>query len=376
MYKLLYIAPPPIDISHLDGVAKKIMSQVKAFALRFHVKLIYRCEHDIFLYDIKNNKKIKIGSGKNKNDILRLAKQLVKGEHFDFSYIRYPNSDYFFLSLLRKMRNNKICTVVEIPTYPYEKEGNNNLRANIIRLFDYIFRKQLYKFVDRIVTYSDDNEIFGIPTIKTINGYDFDAVPFCQVENKRAIHFCAVSSMYQLHGYDRLIKGINDYYKNGGNKEIVFDVVGCGDMDHIWHSLVEHYDLSGQVIFHGKLYGSELDDIYRLASIGVNSLGIHRQNLLKESTLKTREYAAWGLPILSSSNVDAFDSDGNSEYVFRIPADDSGVDVKSVIDSYENLVNKLGFQKMRKDIRFNAENVCSMKKTLEPVVTFFEENIQ
>ena len=68
------------------------------------------------------------------------------------------------------MKNMNIRTVIEIPTYPYEAEGRTSLRGRVIQVLDKIFRKKLKKYVDRIVTYSDDKMIFGIKTINTING--------------------------------------------------------------------------------------------------------------------------------------------------------------------------------------------------------------
>ena len=135
--------------------------------------------------------------------------------------------------------------------------------------------------------------------------------------------------------------------------------------------MVNSYHLEDRVIFHGRLNGSDLDEMYDNAVIGVNSLAIHRQNLEFESTLKTREYAAKGLIILSSSYIDAFTSDDNLRYVCRVPADDSPINIKQVIEFYENLYQDNNIEMLRNQIRNSAKAVCDMPVTLHPVIDFF-----
>lgn len=372
--RLLYIAPPIIDIKMMDGVAKKIMSQVKAFSKEYDVLLLFRDNENVQLLYENEKKTIKMGEGKSKFDIIKVAFHLLKRESIDFCYIRYPNSDPIFLSLLKQMQKKGMSVVIEIPTYPYDEEGKESVKGRMINKIDKFYRKKLCKHVNRIVTYSDDDEIFGVKTIRTVNGLDFENVDLsdCIFEGK-TIHLCGVAAINRNNGYDRLIEGIKNYYDNGGDREIIFDVVGYGE-DYIlnhYKNLVNDYKLENRVVFHGRLHGKSLNDIYSTATIGINSLAIHRQNLKKESTLKTREYAAKGLPILSSSVVDAFDDIGNSKYVYMVSADDSPIDIVSVCKFIDDLYSVEDVNSIKRNIRKNAKAICDMIVTLVPIVNYF-----
>ncbi len=369
--KLLYVAPVALDFEKPNGVDKKIISHVKVFSSSFHTVLIYRCGFDVMLYRANEGKHERLMHGTSKLDILKAAKQLIKREAFDCSYIRYPMSEPRFLTLLRAMQKRNMKIAVEIPTYPYSKQGIDTWKGRLIKRIDKLFRGKLKRYVHRIVTYSEDKEIFGIPTIKTVNGYDFEQTPVVESIPPKAYHFTAVSGMSPLHGYDRLIEGMHRYYSAGGDRELVFDIVGHGEMSDAYAEMVRSYRLEERVILHGKLFGMELEGIYESSVLGVNSLAIHREGLERESTLKTREYAAKGLPMISSSYVDALDECGNENYVFRIPADDSPVDVAALLSFLDGLYAKEDLQSLRRAIRQNALSVCDMAVTLAGVTAFF-----
>lgn len=372
--RLLYIAPTRIDMEKLDGVAKKITGHVKVFQKNFDTDLLYRDDENVMLYHVNNSDFTTIGAGKNKVAILKTAFNVIDKEKYDYCYIRYPNSDPQFLKLLKKMKQKGIRIAIEIPTYPYDEEGKESIKGRVIHFVDTIYRKKIHKYVDGIVTYSKDDYIFNIKTINTVNGVDFERVSESHYVKENAIHLCGVATFYQIHGYDRLINGLYLYYKNGGKRDIVFDVVGYGDNDILqeYKDMVNKYHLENRVIFHGRLNGTDLDDMYDKAVIGINSLAIHRQNLEFESTLKTREYAAKGLIILSSSFIDAFTEEDNNRYVCRVSADDTPINIENVIAFYDNLYEHNDITELRTQIRNQAKKICDMPVTLQPVIDFFE----
>lgn len=372
--KMLYIAPTIIEMDKLDGVAKKILSQVHTLSSRYEVELLYRDAKSVMLYNTKTDSFNVIQDGKSKYDIMKSAFEIIKYHKINYSYIRYPYSDILFLALLKKMKNMNIRTVIEIPTYPYEAEGRTSLRGRVIQVLDKIFRKKLKKYVDRIVTYSDDKMIFGIKTINTINGIDFSKVTkSVELQDLREIHLCGVATLCAVNGYDRLIEGLKNYYASGGNKKVVFDVVGYGDEKYLckYKELVKKYHLEENVVFHGRLCGEQLDKIYNKATIGVNSLAIHRHNLVRESTLKTREYAAKGLPILSSCFVDALSEKDNNEFVCRVPANESPIDMDLVINFYEKLALRYKGKNIKTIIRLNSQKICDMPVAMMPIIEYF-----
>ena len=275
--------------------------------------------------------------------------------------------------MLKKFKRKGMTVVVEIPTYPYDMEGFETTKGKIINALDRMFRKRISKYVDRIVTYSKDKVIFGIPTINTINGIDFENVEFDTelIDSKNVINLIAVSAMFRVHGYERLIEGLNEYYLRGGKRNIILKLIGSGDECPKYDALVKKYKLEEHVIFYGARFGAELTELYKGSAMGINSLAIHRQGLQEESTLKTKEYAAKGLPVLSSSYVDAFSKEGNKKFVLRIQADETSVDVETLIQFVDDLYNQKNIKSIRKDIYEDGRKTCDIRITMKPIVDFF-----
>ncbi len=373
MKKLLYISPTAINFAQLDGVQKKILNQSKAFqGFGYDVKILTYYDGKVLLYDVRQERSTEINKGKSKIDVLRAVPGIIRD--YDCVYIRYPKSDFFFTHTLKSIHKKGAPVVVEIPTYPYDTEHGNSLKGRIIDVLDKHYRKKLYKYVQRICTFSDDKEIFGIPTINTINGIDFAQYQpdYTPMNLEQSINLIAVSGMFVIHGYDRLIKGLGKYYSSGGKRNIILNIVGSGNVENQYKELTEKCKLQEHVIFHGRKFGQELLDLYKGQALGINSLAIHRANLVNESTLKTKEYAALGLPVISSSYVDAFSKDGNEKYTLMVAPDESDIDIDAII-SFVYSVYSRPLKEVRDNIRSDAKAVCDMPITLRPVCDFYEQ---
>lgn len=371
--KILYFAPLSIDFENLDGVPKKILCQAAALNQHFDIDIIYYFEKKVYKYNLRSQEKKAICSASSKISVIKAGNIIINEEKYDGAYIRYPKADYFFLDLLKKMKKKKMKIIVEIPTYPYNMEGNETLKGRIINLLDRTYRNLLKNYVDRIVTFSDDKEIFGIETINTINGIDFNSNFWDETELnvKEEIKLIAVSAMYRVHGYDRMIEGMHEYYENGGKRNIKLNLVGNGVECKKYKKLVKDYKLDNNVIFLGSKFGKEIEEIYKGSAVGINSLAIHRQGLKKESTLKTKEYAAKGLPIVSSSYVDAFSKKGNEKYVMLVPPDESSINISELINFIDKIYSNHNTSKIRNEIREDGRNVCDISITMKPVVEYF-----
>lgn len=377
MYKLLYISPTAFDYSNMNGVPKKILYQSESIVgFGYRVDILSYHHGKVVLYHVNDMTQESIVKGKSKTDVLLAVPKVIKG--YDYVYIRYPMSDFFFLHALKSIKRERIPIVLEIPTYPYDSEGKESLKGRIILALDKFYRKRIYKYIDRICTYSNDNIIYGIPTIKTINGYDFSRVQPDErsIDTHQVIKLIAVSNMWPLHGYDRLIKGLGDYYAVGGDRNIELNIVGSGFVEQEWKELTTSCGLQKHVHFHGKVFGDDLMKLYQGQALGVNSLAIHRNNLINESTLKTKEYAALGLPIISSSYVDAFSEYGNKLFTLRVPADETNINIDSLIYFVDTLYGSTSIKELRNEIRNDAITVCDMPVTIKPIVDFFNSNIK
>lgn len=370
--RLLYLSPVPIDLNNLDGVQKKIMSQASVLNEKIEVDIIYYFNSKVYIYSINDRSNKEIGRGNSKIAVIKQARGLIDKKKYEKMYIRYPRSDYFFISLLKKIKKNRVRTVIEIPTYPYDNENFTSFKSRMISSIDKLYRNQIHNYVERIITYSDDDIIFGTKTIKTVNGIDFSKnLPDMQyIDLKKEVKIIAVSAMFKLHGYDRVIEGLNNYYKNGGSRNIIFQLVGKGDEYQNYKNMTEKYHLENHVFFPGALFGEELDNVYKGCVLGVNSLAIHREGLEKESTLKTKEYASRGLPIMSSSYVDALSEEGNEQYVFHVSANEDAIDIDSMMQFINNIYCCNNVKTIRDNVRSDAYKVCDMRKTMQEIMVY------
>src|SRR5690606_37286223 len=191
----------------------------------------------------------------------------IVAHKIDLVYIRYEfMADYAFLHFLKLLKGKGVSIVIEIPTYPYDDELKP--KGFVSRLYNWIekrCRKKMYKYVDRVLTYSDDDFIFKIPTIRISNGIDFEGVPQKKthgIEDK--IVFIGVANLGFWHGYDRLIRGIKAYLDKPHTTEVFFHIIGNGDIAYknSLIDLVNELSLTKYVTFYGNTEGDELTELF------------------------------------------------------------------------------------------------------------------
>ena len=288
----------------------------------------------------------------------------------DFLYIRQVYHDASFVRYLRSIRKNnpKIKIIYEVPTYPYLTEQKTTAANSAFRKKEIRWGPRAAKYMDRVVTFYEQDEIWGVPCIKLINGFDFSQVELPERPEPKDIQIISVASNAFWHGYDRLIKGLHLYYANGGSEHIVYHVVG--NILPELQRMVHDYNLEEHVVFHGRQSGDALRELYAQCYLGVDVLGGHRKDYPISSSLKSREYAAYGLPILTSSPVDYLPKD----YLYQliVPYNDSPVDVQRIIAEYHRLYDGQNCNAVAQDIRTFAEEQCDMSTVIKPVAYFLE----
>ena len=327
-----------------NGISKKISYQLNAFKANGHeAHLCYmdesdskrRIVDDIVIADYGNGKNSKILKRTEFGSIVDYA---VKNQ-IEFVYIRSNhNANPFTIRMVKRMKKTGMKVVMEIPTYPYDQEYfNKSMRRQLIqdKLFRNIFAKQL----DAIVTFSEEDIIFGQQTIRISNGIDFDSVRMKKESHHPAneLHLIGVAEIHRWHGFDRIIKGLAEYYATPKEIKVFFHMVGY------FFSPVEEAEiteiikanhLEPYVILYGKKHGEELDEIFDQCDFGIGSLGRHRVGIEHIKTLKNREYAARGIPFVYSETDTDFDY---RPYVLKVPADETAVKIEDIIAFYQQL---------------------------------------
>ena len=257
----------------------------------------------------------------------------------------FQNANPWLVRFFRRLKEAGIKAVMEIPTYPYDQEFQGFSFAERMQLrIDQLYRKQLARQLEAIVTFTSKKQIFGQRTINISNGVDLDSMPLHQkVDTLRELHLIGVAEVHFWHGFDRLIAGLGEYYrKTDRKKEVFFHIVGGvwkTEMYNDEHApgfseLIEKYGIADKVVVHGTLFGDELNEVFAQSSFAIGSLARHRSGISDIKTLKNREYASRGLPFVYSENDSDFD---NQPYVFKVPADESPIDIARIVAFEEQL---------------------------------------
>ncbi len=291
----------------------------------------------------------------------------------EYVYIRQVYHDRSFLRYLKKIRrrNPSVKLIYEVPTYPFERSVQRPGRIpDPLTVKRNKSLQPIFSQFDRVVTFYGQDQILGVPCIQLKNGLDFSTVSLPQRVVSQNINMISVSATGYWHGYDRLIKGIGQYYLNGGTDSIVYHVVG--DVLPELRQLVQESHVDEHVIFHGKLSGDSLRNLFQQCLLGVDVLGGHRKNYPISSSLKSREYGAYGLPILTSSPVDYLERD--SAYQCILPYDESPINMNDVLRYYHRLYDGTDCNTLAAEIRAYAEERCGMEKTMMPLVHWLQES--
>lgn len=338
--------------SEASGITKKIRAQVKGLRQNGHdVRLCY------YDYDSRGHRCRFVdghvlrdyGTGLRAALLQRTGLSCVarycEREHIDLVYARcFQNASPWLIALFSRLRRQGIRSVTEVPTFPYDQEfvSTTYLPSRLALIADKLFRRRLYSLMQAMVTFSDATEIFGCRTIRISNGVDADTLPLHHytAPPDGSLHLIAVAEVHFWHGLDRVIAGMGEYAIHhegkGDGRRLVLHIVGGvapSEMTGTAHApgfspLIEHYHLDEQVVFHGQLFGSALNDVFNQCCFAIGSLGRHRSGITVIKTLKNREYATRGLPFVYSEQDSDFD---DRPYVLHAPADESPLDMDQVV---------------------------------------------
>lgn len=367
--KILYLAFEKLE--NFSGVKKKIDSQVMAFNTFDRVTC-----NSVFI-----NKK----SSNLEKFLLRLPFCSQYGSwssQLDLSevsclYIRKPIFDFLFLRQLKRIKKvkPKIIIIVEIPTYPYDKELSGRVVDWPILIKDRIGRKFLKHKIDYFVTYSQDELIFGIQAICIRNGINVSNLPRVKKRqnpfSSKEIRLIGLANFRLWHGYDRVLRGLEEYYSSNPSIVVYFDIVGLGGakITHELKEYVEQNALDKYVFFHGPLVGEALDSVFDQAHLGIGSLATFRTDIYVASTLKNREYCARGIPFVIASRDLDFDE---FPHALMVSGDETHLNIQELLSfiysQYRNATPEV--------LREYAIQNLSWESKLKPIIEHIRRRLE
>ena len=293
----------------------------------------------------------------------------------DFLYVRRTVADKAYLCFWMQIKERyPHCKIlIELFTYPYDKDDFGKWNAWPFYLKELIYRPRLLKYVDRFVTYTDDERIFGIRTIRSANGIHVESVP--QITGSfrdKHINLIGVAFMQRHHGYERIIEGLRKYYGKQHEQEyrVELYLVGDGPEKALYQELVQKYGLEDYVHFYPTLSGEKLDLLYDISDIALISFGMYKAKFYgKLGALKSRECLAKGMPLITGCAIDVLTEE--YPYARTFPNDNSVVEIEEIITFYQKIKGMVNDKKELSDIirKFAVEHV-SMEAVMNPIVEY------
>lgn len=356
---MIYITYVDLYDTGYYGITKKILSQISVFQQCFG-RVFYTVYKGQMIYLMEGKRIIDKDVAVTRAMCNTVIEAWLDKYKIKRTYIRYSFANKWFIQFLKAQRKKGIKSVLEIPTYPYDGELENGK----IKMEDEYYREFLSQYIDWVATNSEKKRILGMSCIRLLNGVDLATQPLrLKSKEKKKITLIGVSSMAIWHGYERILKGLSDYYSHNGEYDFLFKMVGSGPEEEKYHFLTKEYGLQSRVEFCGMLGGKDLDRQYELSDVAVSSLGLYKTHIHDVTPIKGAEYCARGIPFICGYHDMRFPE--GAKYIMQVPNTPEPVDMKKVIDFYENLTVQSEYSKEMRDY---ADRHFSWESIMRPIV--------
>lgn len=355
------------------GITRKVFLEIEAFRKQgFIVTYSGYLPDGVAIFDNNNNVILK-KEYPIKNEVLshlirrtllmNLCIEFLKrhGIRYKFSYVRYHFFDKTYVRLLAALKTVSDKVIIEAHSTPKFEKGLNPMAY--IGWKDARWNKYAKRYVDLVASMSDEDNLWGIETVKISNGIDINSIKIHEYKGEQLeLNLIAVSFEGAVHGYDRVLKGIYNYYQSGGNRTIKFHIVGTTMKSTDF--LIEKLDLQKCCIKYGPKAGKTLEEIYDIANMGVGCLANHRIGSFYGSALKTKEYIAKGIPFIYGWKEKVLE---NFEYAKCYELNEEPIDMNSVIRFYDSLDKKNLPQKIRSCLGVEDTWEFQMRKVIDTI---------
>ena len=290
-------------------------------------------------------------SGVNELILYQQLYNIIKDYKIDFCYLRNSTKGLAFISFdffLQKIRKSNIRLLVEIPTYPFIQEFPK--KKKVIYLLFWPFIKSELKKLKTDLLICSENSISFSKSYSRITNY-FMNYPLAKsfpenMAHIKKINFIMSANLAKWHNAEKMFDLITAYE---GPLSIKFFIItpDTREVKRLKRRLTFSKKLKEKIEFIHTKNSSKIDEIFSSADLGVDSLGRKKSNY----SLKSREYAARGIPFIRTHSDSYFD---NSPYVFTL---NDNTTIDEIIEWYKNLPDFSGLK-----IRDEVINKCSIDK--------------
>lgn len=386
--KILYFCSVNKSLPLEVGVYKKVIAQVKVFSNNGHrvflacregvsrMVIVDEFQKEYASIDLANYKKLCRDSV-----VADFIKEYVCKYGIDCVYSRYGSFSLRTAHLYKEIHNEGRIILLELPTYPLAQRWSSLLQSiksgKIILALKLFYNNTIgflgipffKNYLDKIVNNNGFDRIWGVDVIPISNGIDVSTIPDKPREYKITgeVNLMSVANIAHWHGFDRLIKGLSEYYKDNPSEVVRVEIAGPGMEVKILENLAKTLGVDDYIKFLGPTVGKDLDALFDRGDLGISVLGVHRVKMKECDSLKAREFCARRMPFITEA--------AESQYVGKpfaliIPSDETPINIKDVVAFYHRIAKE---PNIMDEMREFAETRCDWKYAMRHVIDYLGE---
>lgn len=227
--------------------------------------------------------------------------------------IIYTRQDLFYPSVVRMAKRHPLA--IEVNTNDVREM---TFGSRITWLYHLLTRGLTIKNAAGCVFVSNELSVvtnygkYCRPFVVIGNGIDLDSIAPLPQGQSNGVHLVFVGQTgCPWHGIDKIA------YMASAYSEWRIDVIGVRREE-------VRVPFPDNVIFHGVMSLVDYRDIMARADCGIGTLALHRNRMSEASPLKTREYLAYGLPVIIG--YDDTDFPQGADFLLQIPNSEDNVE--------------------------------------------------
>ncbi len=341
-----------------SGVGKKIFREVSAWNKDGHAACLFMHTSEHPLSELVPAEIFSYNTNSNRIDIefsrVNAARRLVRAVGAfqpDLIYFRYGmyvhpiNQLASIAPIVEELNTDDLLQHKELG---WIYDTYNRLTRGIV-----LRRTKALIFVSNELARSSSFAKFNKPGKTIANGInlaDFTPLPPPSNSNPRLIFIGTPDRIW--HGVDKLETFARLY------PDLRIDIIG-------YDNLPENRPAPSNMFFHGFLSSDGYRMLLASADVAISSLALHRIGLQEASTLKSREYLAYGLPLILSY-IDTDLQDLSCNFLLNIP------NTEDNLETHGPLIREFAYKMrgIRVDRQLIAPRIDTEKKETERLKFF------
>lgn len=302
-----------------------------------------------------------------------ILKDFCSACEFDVIFMRYPLADWYFLRLLKL--GLPVVTEhhhLEVPVLIELKTGFSFIRS----MLETIYGRRVLRMVkgvvavtNQILEYERKRARKALRGAVIPNGIDVQSVParrkVPKFDGRRFEMVFIANKIFRWHGIERVIEGMRLFRRK---TQLVLHIIGEPPHRPKIRRVPATIEIGShhKLVFHGFIPREKLNDVLDKAHIAIGSLALFRQGLTEASTLKVREYTAYGIPFIYGSRDPDLEA-GDADFYLKVEEGVTPIDIEKVIEFYNSIED---VQELPRKMRAYAQKYMDWKVKAPKLITF------